>query len=219
MSLRKDKGSKMNKNVLQEGEDWLKQRRGLFTGSEASVLINKGRGKDFTDTGMTYIYKKVAERMGSYEFEATSKAMQWGTDAEPFAIKLYEQITGEDVTEVGLIRSDKYDFIAGSPDGLLQELGGIIEVKSPYNPANHIRYGYDLSHVLKKHNHQMQQNMFCTGTDFCDFISYDERSNEPIFIHRIERDDKYIDKMIQRFCLADEIAQEIQERLEVGAEF
>ena len=203
----------------QRSDEWFEARRGRFTASESGCLMNKGRGKDFTETGMSYIYKKVAERMGSYEFEATSKAMQWGVDAEPFAIKLYEQVTGEDVIEVGLIRSDAFDFISGSPDGLLEDLGGIIEVKSPYNPANHTRYGYDLSYVLSKHNHQMQNNMFCTGTDFCDFISYDERSNEPIFVHRIQRDDKYIDKMIQRFCLADEIAQEIQERLEVGAEF
>ncbi len=203
----------------QRSEEWFAERRGRFTASASDCLIGKGRGKDFTEMGMSYIYKKVAERLGSYEFEATSKAMQWGTDAEPFAIKEYEAVTGEKVNEVGLIRSDEFDFIAGSPDGLLENQEGIIEVKSPYNPANHIRYGYDLSYVLKKHNHQMQQNMFCTGTDFCDFISYDERSDEPIFIHRIKRDDEYIQKMINRFCLADEYVQEIIENVSAGAEF
>ena len=203
----------------QRSEEWFAERRGRFTSSASDCLISKGRGKHFTEMGMSYIYKKVAERLGSYEFEATSKAMQWGTDAEPFAIKQYEAITGEKVNEVGLICNDEFGFIAGSPDGLLENQDGIIEVKSPYNPANHIRYGYYLSYVLKKHNHQMQQNMFCTGTNFCDFISYDERSDEPIFIHRIERDDEYIEKMIQRFCLAEEIVQEIVERLQVGVEF
>lgn len=203
----------------QRSEEWHLARRGIFTASASDCLMSKGRGKDFTEMGMSYIYKKVAERLGSYEFEVTSKAMQWGTDAEPFAIKQYEAITGEKVNEVGLIFNDEFGFIAGSPDGLLEGQDGIIEVKSPYNPANHIRHGYDLSYVLKKHNHQMQQNMFCTGTYFCDFISYDERSDEPIFIHRIERDDEYIEKMIQRFCLAEEIVQEIVERLQVGVEF
>ena len=118
MSLRKDKGSKMNKNVLQEGEDWLKQRRGLFTGSEASVLINKGRGKDFTDTGMTYIYKKVAERMGSFAFQSSNSACKWGEENEGEAIELYEQVTGNTIEQVGFKMSEEFDFIGASVDGI-----------------------------------------------------------------------------------------------------
>ena len=79
----------------QGSSEWFAERRGRFTASASDCLMNKGRGKDFTEMGMSYIYKKVAERLGSYEFETTSKAMQWGTDAEPFAIKEYEAITGE----------------------------------------------------------------------------------------------------------------------------
>ncbi len=209
----------MNKNVLQEGEDWLKQRRGLFTGSEASVLMSKGRGKDFTDTGMTYIYKKAAERLGSHSFQTSNAACKWGENNEPKAIELYEQITGVTIEQVGFVKSEQYGFVGCSVDGLEVGESSIIEVKCPYAPENHLKYAYDLSYVKKKHNHQMQHGMYVWDVDFCDFITYDPRSDEPIFIHRIERDDEYIEKMIQRFCLAEEVVQEIVERLQVGVEF
>jgi len=42
-------------NTLQQNEAWFQARRGKFTGSNFKYLVNKGRGKDFTEQGFAYI--------------------------------------------------------------------------------------------------------------------------------------------------------------------
>ena len=127
-------------NTLQQNEEWFQARRGKFTGSNYKYLVNKGRGKDFTEQGYSYIRRVVAERMGSYDFPSSSKACDWGNDNEAEAIDVYEESSGYTTEETGFILHPKYDFAGCSVDGVIIGENGIIEVKNPYNPANFIRY-------------------------------------------------------------------------------
>ena len=198
-------------NALQQNEEWFQARRGKLTGSNFKLLINKGRGKDFTEQGYSHIRLKVAERMGSYEFQSTNSACKWGNEKEPEAISMYEDVTGYTVEETGFNLHPVHDFIGCSVDGIVLDEGGIIEVKSPYNPANHIRYASDLSYIEKEHKGQIQGNLYVMEMDFCDFISFDPRNEDlPIFIHRFKRDEEYIKKIEERLLLAEEVAQQIQ---------
>ena len=197
-------------NTLQGNEDWFKARRGKFTGSNFKYITSKGRGKDFTEQGYTYIRKVVAERMGSYEIPATNSACKWGNEKEPDAINQYEFDTGYTVEESGFVLHDEYDFAGCSVDGLIVGESGIIEVKSPYNPANFIRYAVDESYILKEHGAQIQCNMWVMQVDFCDFIAYDPRNEEkPLYIKRFHRDEDYIAKLQERVILANKIANEM----------
>ena len=196
-------------NTLQQNEEWFQARRGKFTGSNFKYLINKGRGKEFTEQGYTYIRKVVAERMCSYEFESSNNACEWGKSKESDAINQYELDTGYTIEESGFILHDEYDFAGCSVDGLIVGESGIIEVKSPYNPANFIRYATDLSYIEKEHKAQIQGNMWVMESDFCDFIAFDPRNEIRIFIHRFGRDEEYIKKLEDRVVLANQIAEEM----------
>ena len=97
-------------NALQSNEAWFQARRGKFTGSNFKLLVNKGRGKDFTEQGYSYIRKVVAERMGSYDFPSRSKACDWGNEHEAEAIEVYEENTGYVTDETGFVLHAEHDF-------------------------------------------------------------------------------------------------------------
>jgi len=223
-------------NTLQQNEEWFQARRGKFTGSNFKYLIGGGKNSSttdlnkpwgdytsktvkgntthyfkpwFGDTGMAYIRKVVAERMGSYEIPTTNSACKWGNEKEPDAINQYEYDTGYTVEESGFVLHEEYDFAGCSVDGLIVGESGIIEVKSPYNPANFIRYATDLSYIEKEHKAQIQGNMWVMESDFCDFIAFDPRNEIKIFIHRFGRDEEYIKKLEDRVVLANQIAEEM----------
>ena len=197
-------------NTLQQNEEWFQARRGKFTGSNYKYLVNKGRGKDFTEQGYSYIRRVVAERMGSYDFPSSSKACDWGNDNEAEAIDVYEESSGYTTEETGFILHPKYDFAGCSVDGVIIGENGIVEVKNPYNPANFIRYATDESYILKEHGSQIYGNMWVMESSFCDFIAYDKRNErKPIFIHRFHRDEEKIAKIEERVLLAEQVAQQM----------
>ena len=204
------------KNDLQQTEQWFKDRAGMFTASKFKVLQGKGRSKDalFSDTGMSYIRQKVAERFGSYEIQSTNQACKWGNEYEPKAIQSYEFEKGTLIEPVGFISHPSISFMGASADGILLCLKGGIEVKCPFNPANHIRYATDINYIIKEHGDQMTGVMSCLELEFIDFISYDPRSAHDTYIKRFERDDKKVSELEARVKLADEVAQEMIELIE-----
>ena len=194
-------------NALQSNEAWFQARRGKFTGSNFKYLVNKGRGKDFTEQGYSYIRKVVAERMGSYDFPSRSKACDWGNEHEAEAIEVYEENTGYVTDETGFVLHAEHDFAGCSVDGTIVDEGGIIEVKNPYNPANYIRYATDEAYILKEHGSQIYGNMWVMDAQFCDFIAYDRRNErKPIHIQRFHRDEEKIAKIQERVLLAEQVA-------------
>jgi len=201
-------------NSLQQKDEWFEARRGKFTGSNFKYILNKGRGKDFTEQGYTYIRKVVAERMGSFEIQSTNKACDWGNDNEQLAINEYESATGLTVEETGFVLHPSYDFAGCSVDGLIVGEKGIVEVKNPYNPANYIRYATDEAYILKEHGSQIYGNMWVMESEYCDFIAYDKRNKKmPIFIKRFYRDDDKISKIQERVLLAESVVQDMLNNL------
>lgn len=63
-----------------------------------------------------------------------SSATQYGIDNEMNAIAKYEEQTGTKCEKSGLRVQKLYQFIAGSPDGLVND--GLIEIKCPYSYRN-----------------------------------------------------------------------------------
>lgn len=206
-------------NTLQQNEQWDKDRRGNWTGSNFKKLKGKGKTKDavFSDTGMTYIRMKVAERFGSYEEEARGKALDWGNKYEPVAIQAYEFKRSTLVEPVGFVLHDKYNFMGSSADGIIEcgtDGRGGIEVKCPHNPSNHIRYATDEKYLLKEHGEQIYGNMEVLNLDFMDFISFDPRSYHDLFIQRFYKDAERQALIVERVLLAEELAVNMIEDIE-----
>jgi predicted phage-related endonuclease len=179
--------------------EWHAARLGKLTSSRFEDMMQTGKGKDarFGRMAMIYIYEKVAELLINAPHIVTSQAMEWGTEMEIQAIKKYEEISGLKVLPAGFVPFGEY--AGGSPDGLIGD-DGIIEVKCPYNPANHVETVIT-NEVPDKHSFQIQGNLMVTGRQWCDFISYDPRVQEEslqIFIQRVHRDEVLIQAIQDR---------------------
>ncbi len=148
-----------------------------------------------------YAAQLIAERLtGCVAPSFTNAAMQHGTLTEPEARRAYEFFVDCDVREVGFVAHPALAMAGASPDGLVGS-DGLVELKCP-NTATHI--DTLLSGVVPdKYIKQMQFQMICTGREWCDFASYDNRLPERmrLFVKRVEHDP----------ALADEINAAVRE--------
>jgi len=119
------------------------------------------------------------------------------------AVSVYQMATGNTVTDGGFFRFD--DNTGSSPDGLVNN-DGLIEVKCPYNRANHfnnvlqLKDDIDLFKMNKGYYYQCHHQMFCSGRKFVDFCSFDPRlleSQNFLHIIYIERNEELMDEMAE----------------------
>ena len=190
-------------NPTQGTESWLQDRNGKFTASKAGDWMQTGKSKDqlFGTKATNYIYAKVAEILTGSSHIVTSQAMEWGTDFEDEARAVYEEVSSNKVDSVGFIPFG--EFAGGSPDGLVGK-EGIIEIKCPFNPANHIQTILENQVVNKDYQFQIQMNLLATNRKWCDFISYDPRVQEEdlkIHIIRVDRDEAVTTALSERLAV------------------
>lgn len=183
----------------QGSSDWLRARAGCATAScFADILaVSKRDGKPLK-AREDYLMKLVVERItGEPTESASSFAMAWGTEAEPFARAEYELVTGNIVTEVGFVKHAKHMWVGASSDGLIGKVGGI-EIKCPHNSGVHLQTWAD--GMPEHHLPQVMGQMWILGLEWTDFCSYDPRMQTggehlKLYRQRIERDQKYIDSL------------------------
>lgn len=182
---------------LQRTKKWFEDRCGKLTASKFSNLI----GKIITQSGRTYILEKIVEMTYGIKESFPNEAMQWGITHEAEAIDYYSLLSGDLVQEVGFVQSSEIASAGGSPDGLVGE-EGLIEIKCPFTPVNHLKYGLmksaaDLKKLNKANYWQCMGNIMVTNRKWCDFISFDPRleGESRMYILRIERDEKAIDEL------------------------
>lgn len=199
--------------ILQEAEQgsdlWNKVRVGKFTSSEAKRIIHK-KGA-LTDTNRTYIAEKAAEILTGESKEFDNEATLWGKTQEPEAAKAFVESTGMEVTPCGFILSDTWpEYYGGSPDGLIGD-DGLIEIKCPFNSANHIKHcmvksAEDLKDIAEGYYWQIQSNLLVTDRDYAFFISYDPRVAQcPLFVILVKRNEADIELLTK--CIENGITE------------
>jgi hypothetical protein len=179
---------------------------------------------------MTYIYEKIAEIItGESKVQVGSASTQWGLDNETDAIKWFTQITGKQVVHYGV---DNYSFfeygnVGGcSPDGICIDECANVQIKCPYNSANHLQYllvkgGQAERQEWVKNNEseyyiQCQFEMMCCKTDKCYLAIYDPRTLEPehrMAIFELEKDEEIRKELDMRLEAASEIVRNAIEYL------
>jgi putative phage-type endonuclease len=160
-----------------------------------SDVLAKGKSGEAV-TRQKYRMQLVAERITGLVAESfTSAAMEWGTEHEPLARIRYEADTGYFVDEAEFYTHPTIKWLGASPDGLLNDTGGLLEIKCP-NTQTHLGYMLDKKAPAAYIN-QMQTQMWVTGRAWCDFVSFDPRVPEhlQLFIVRLDRDDALIERM------------------------
>lgn len=175
--------------MKQRDPEWFAARCGRVTASRfGDVLATIKSGE--AASRRNYKAQIVCERLTGVPQETyQNEAMRFGTEWEPFARIAYEAKTGNIVQEVAFI-THKTELVGASPDGFVGEHGGL-EIKVP-NTATHI--DTLLKGMEPEHIAQVQGNMWLSSRRWWDFVSYDPRMPEAyqLYIHRVERDDKYI---------------------------
>lgn len=182
----------------QGSTSWLQDRAGHATASCFCDIIALGKTGKPLKARDDYLMRVVVERItGEPVASASSFAMAWGTDAEPYARAEYEILTGATVREVGFVKHPVHKWIGASSDGLVGDSGGI-EIKCPHNSAVHLQTWSE--GMPEAHTAQVQGQMWILGLDWIDFCSFDPRMQNgaehlKLYKQRIARDQKYIDDL------------------------
>ena len=180
----------------QRSEDWYAARLGKATASRFKDAIAALKSGAPAQAQRDYLTELVVERLTQQPIQRfQNAAMQWG-DHEPEARTAYERITGRIVEETGFVAHDT--LMAGcSPDGLV-DWDGLIEIKCPWGTANHIETL--LNGMPAEHIPQVQGQLWITGREWCDFVSYDPRMPAELQLHvqRIQRDEAFIADLERR---------------------
>lgn len=169
----------------QGSQEWIEARLGKFTASAASEWVCANG--EVTVAANTYILKKLGEiKTGESSDGFVNEDMMHGMEQEPKARAWYEKLLGNKVEEVGFIQHPLLPYIGASVDGRVkvlveqdEEVRGTIEIKCPAARNVHIHLKHctiDSPKAFKKlakdYYWQAQTGMLCTGSAFCDFISF-----------------------------------------------
>lgn len=122
----------------------------------------------------------------------TNDVMRRGIELEPAARAAYEAETGLLVSETGFLAH--HAILAGcSLDGHIDDFVGIVELKCPKS-ATHLRY-LQAGVVPPEYLPQVRHNLWISGADWCDFVSFDPRFPDDLrlFIARVNRSDAQIE--------------------------
>lgn len=184
----------------------------------------------FSDGTFTWLNRKVAEYyMPDEAFledndmrQVNSRAVQHGEFWEDEARNRYASEMSYEVYQVGFITMKDYEqFAGGSPDGMIREERGIIEIKCAWNPEVHQDYLlFEKPEDLKEYNIQYyvqcQMNMIVTDTLFCDFVAFDPRTSmsKQLKVLRIPKDVDMCNLLMERIALAKEYYRQRMEKLD-----
>jgi putative phage-type endonuclease len=177
--------------IEQRSDEWFAARIGKVTASRVADVLAKTK-TGYSTTRDNYMAQLVCERLTGQKSESfTNAAMQHGTETEPLARISYEVAQNVLVDEVGFVPHPSIIMAGASPDGLVGD-DGLLEIKCP-NTATHIETLLSQT-VPGKYNTQMQFQMACTGRQWCDFVSFDNRLpvELQLFVKRVPRDNMYI---------------------------
>jgi len=170
-------------------DEWFAARAGVVTASEFATVLAKGRGGGESVTRRKYMLTLAGEILTGQiadKWEG-NRHTERGKLLESEARDAYALIADVEPVQVGFLRRGR---IGCSPDSLVGE-DGALEIKSklPHLQLEVLESG----EVPPEHIPQIQGQLWVSGLDWCDFVSY--WPGLPIFIKRVTRDVDYIARL------------------------
>ena len=182
------------KDIEQGSPEWKAARLGHVTASNMADVMAKGKSGEAV-TRYKYKVRIVAERLTGTPPESYSNAaMEWGIEQEQFAVMAYEAKVDVLTDRTGFWLHPEIKWLGVSPDRLVGD-NGLVEVKCP-NTTTHLDYIF-AGKIPAEYMKQIQCQLWVTGREWCDFISFDPRlpQRNQLFIIRANRDEELIKEM------------------------
>jgi hypothetical protein len=177
----------------QRSPEWFQARAGRVTGSKAACVTDFLKsGKESADR-RDYRLQLVCERLTGLPQDDgsgyVSPAMQRGIELEPAAFAAYEALTGAIAQKSGFLSHNTLQ-VGCSLDGHIDGFKGLLEIKCP-KTATHLTYWKGKGEAPADHLPQIIHNLWVTGAEWCDFLSFDDRLPEDYrtFLVRVKRED------------------------------
>lgn len=181
----------------QNSPEWFECRKGIPTASEFSKVLAQGRTKGSESvTRRKYLLTLAGQILTGEvvkEWEGNEHTER-GHEMEDEARQFYAFQRDADPKRVGFVRRGR---AGASPDSLIDDKG-ILEIKTklPHLQLEVLEQG----RLPPEHVAQVQGQLWVSGREFCDFVSYWPRL--PLFVTRVFRDEIYIAELataIDRF--------------------
>ena len=183
----------------QGSPEWFEARMGKITASRLNDLMKKtkyGESQYITRLRMELAIERITGKQANVI--QMNKAMHDGVEREPDARKLFEAVTGKEVTEVGSFDHPYLPNTAASPDGLITKENAILELKCP-TPVTH---GNNLlsDTMPKNYIYQVQWQIACCEADYGYFASYHPDYPKDLRLKwmKVEKDEKVIGALVNR---------------------
>jgi len=193
----------------QRSPEWHEARGGMLTASRfGDVMARKG-----TKRYDMYQLETVLALEGTPKFEDDAPWFKHGVENEAEGLGAYAFQKGVTVEEVGFLVHSEIPYVGCSPDGIVTDGG--VELKSRSSLKAHhktIKAGIDSCYIP-----QVQGEIWVCEVEWFDFVSFyvplDRFSGATtdLHIHRVYRDQSYIDRLQDR---CEEYWAEIQLQLE-----
>lgn len=187
--------------IDQGTEEWHALRLGIITMSNVQCLLVDGKSSHGLGAGaMTYMSELIGEQFTEMPADFfSSKATERGHEDEPVALQLYETQNNVKTDSATIILNHGVGY---SPDGLVSD-SGLVEIKSKAP-----KFQVDIlesQQVPKEHLGQIQGGLWVSEREWLDFIAYCR--GMPLFIKRVHRDEKVIQKIAERVKVFQDVMQ------------
>jgi len=169
-------------NLEQGTEEWLAFRREHIGASDAAAVL----GIDPWKGPQALLEEKLSLRT-----VPSNPHMLRGKQLEEPARDVYVRKTGYKVKPV-VIKSKEYPWMIASLDGITEDFKHGVEIKCP-SPGSFEKALAGI--VPQNYMAQLQHQMACCGLDFIDYFCYTPTSDVTL---RVQRNDEYIKKLIER---------------------
>ncbi len=179
----------------QRTAEWFARRAGKFTGSRFADLMAVTKSGPSASRRNLLATLAVERITGTCVETYSNSAMQRGIDLEEEARQAYEAYAGTLCVEIDFIDHPSVPMVGVSPDGLVGD-DGLVEIKCPASMAKHLDAIRTGAHAAE-YRWQIQGQMWVTGRQWCDAVSYDPRYPEHLrlAVTRVMRDEDAIAKL------------------------
>lgn len=209
----------------QRTDEWLQARAGKVTASRFKDVISRTAKGLPTADRTRYLWQIVTERLTGQPVQMPDAApLRWGRENEDAARTAYMFTSSAKLTETGFVAHPTL-ACGASPDGLLSDesdpdgMFGLIEIKCPWNTQVHLETW--LNGMPEDHQAQIQGQMWLTGREWCDFVSFDPRlpGDLQLYVQRIKGDSEFQAKLEREIIAFSAEADEIVSRLRAKVSF